>query len=95
MNAVGSLVETLAGFVDGLGSALHLRAERSFENIADDWAGMTVRRGRLARTIADLDNRHPQMAAIQPRQSMGERGSRLCGLVSRCIAADLRGDGVA
>src|ERR1035438_1051669 len=68
MNAVGSLVETLAGFVDGLGSALHLRAERSFENIADDWAGMTVRPGKTRpdhsgpRQSSPSDGSHPAQA---------------------------------
>jgi len=87
MKAVGSLVEDFTGFVGGFGLAHDLLVERPFDNIADDRAGMTVRWGRLPWVVADLDNRHPKMAAIQSRQSMGECDSVLWGLASGSIPA--------
>ena len=42
VNAAGSLIEGLTGFVDGFGLVLHFHAETAFEHISDNRAGVGV-----------------------------------------------------
>jgi len=91
MNTVGSFVETLASLVSGLSFAQHLRPKRPLNDVADDRARVTVRSRRLAGSVSDLNDCGLQVGTIQVGQSMGKSDSSLFGgLLSRCIASDLR-----
>jgi hypothetical protein len=76
VNAVGSLIKSFTGFVDRFGFAFDSRAERSFNDITDDGARMTVRRRGLAGSVMDLNHSGLQVIAIQFRQSLRERDAR-------------------
>ena len=77
MNAVGSFVETLAGFIDGLWFALHLHPDSAFEHVADHRARMAVGCRRLAGAVGNFDNLSLQFPAVQNWQSMHEYGTNL------------------
>src|ERR1700730_732974 len=76
MNPVGSFIKTLAGFVDGFWFALHLCPERSFNDVTDHRARVTVRPGGFAGPVVDLHDREGELATIQSWQVMGESDSR-------------------
>ena len=65
MGTVGCLVETLARMVDVFILTLHLRAQHAVNNVADDWARVTMGRGRFASPVCNLNDGDLKMAAIQ------------------------------
>ncbi len=76
VNAVGRFVKAFAGFVARFGFAFHLHAERSFDNVTDDGARMTMRRRGLAGSVVDLNQRCVQVVTIQLRESLRKRDAR-------------------
>ena len=66
VNAAGSLIEGLTGFVDGFGLVFHFHAETAFEHISDNWAGVGVGLRGFAWTVWDLSDCHLEIVPVQP-----------------------------
>lgn len=72
MDAAGRFVEGFTWFVNRFGFAIHLCLDRALEDVADDGAGMGVRRGGFPGAIVDFDEDSFQSIAVE----FGKRSSK-------------------
>ena len=68
-------------------ASLYLESDSSLGNVSNYGAGMTVRLARFSGRVVHFDDSRLQVAAIQRRQRMGDRG--------RLIPAGLAWTGLA
>ena len=92
VNAVGGFIKTLASFVNRRCLSFHLCLKCHLDDIADDGARVTVRWGRPAGSVSDLDDRGLQRAPSKWAVCGKRRFEPARQGCLRCTIGNLRSD---